>query len=484
MFKKSTFSLSFLIICLNIFSTEFLFMNDLNSKEDNSAIRLYLNNDKGDSIQIACFLDDVVGPYMWVDLNDKSKGITSWVYRVNGGPKASFKTSGQMVSNFAFVEDFLQNLETMETLSIRKDKSISEIKFANPKNKENLTKFFEAAKGLDSCQARTLADEAREIKEKAAAEAERKRMAAEAEAERKRVAAEKARKEAEAKERRAQQEKQRYADFKADLTEIFANNYVLELKTQQKYQSNRTDTLMDGICWGTTLYQVIRNEDKTDYVDWKEIKSDQTNYSPVPNKFNGLWGLVLEAQHTTNKESITFKALVDDKPHKDSWNSGRERKSGIYENNHCIELNQIRKSYGYSDLNTAKYKNVVSKIGELTDSSANSYWDRVSVLNIKEVASLFDKLEFEIAIVGFRVEPRFISIYDDFLKKWGESEFIEIHDKKSIQDFVVTFKNGDKYVNQTNLKIRFNLKNLSEADGLFSFDERFYDWSAWGLNFQ
>ena len=60
----------------------------------------------------------------------------------------------------------------------------------------------------------------------------------------------------------------------------------------------------------------------------------------------------------------------------------------------------------------------------------------------------------------------------------------EIHDKKSIQDFVVTFKNGDKYVNQTNLKIRFNLKNLSEADGLFSFDERFYDWSAWGLNFQ
>ena len=153
MFNKSIFLFSFLLICLKIFSTEFLFMNDLNSKKDNSAIRLYLNNDTGDSIQVACFLDDAVGPYMWVDLNEKSKGTASWVYRVNGGPKASFTTSGQMVNNFDFVEDFLQRLETMETLTIRKDKSISESKFANPKNKENLTKFFEAAKDLDSCQA-------------------------------------------------------------------------------------------------------------------------------------------------------------------------------------------------------------------------------------------------------------------------------------------------------------------------------------------
>ena len=60
------------------------------------------------------------------------------MYRVNGGPKASFTTSGQMVNNSDFVEDFLHRLETMETLTIRKDKSISESKFANPKNKENM----------------------------------------------------------------------------------------------------------------------------------------------------------------------------------------------------------------------------------------------------------------------------------------------------------------------------------------------------------
>ena len=466
MFKKSTFSLSFLIICLNIFSTEFLFMNDLNSKEDNSAIRLYLNNDKGDSIQIACFLDDVVGPYMWVDLNDKSKGITSWVYRVNGGPKASFKTSGQMVNNFAFVEDFLQNLETMETLSIRKDKSISEIKFANPKNKENLTKFFEAAKGLDSCQARTLADEAREIKEKAAAEAERKRVAAEAEAERKRVAAEKARKEAEAIERRAQQEKQRYADFQADLAEIINTNYILVFKTEQKYVQKRMDDLRDGICWGTELYQVKWNEDETNFVEWKVIKSDQNDYEPVPNRWVGFWELDLKAQHTTNTESITLEAKYDEKPL--SWN---EANSSVYESNHCIELDQIRSSYAYSDLNTAKYKNVVSKIGQ--------QGTRGLRLNIEEVASLFDELEFEIKIAGFRVEPRFISIFDDFLKKWGESEFIQIYDRKSLQDFGVEFFNNSRYPQRVAVKLKFSIDAASVLKGNIFFEDRHYDWSDW-----
>ena len=468
MFKKSTFSLSFLIICLNIFSTEFLFTNDLNSKEDNSAIRLYLNNDKGDSIQIACYLDYVVGPEMWVDLNDKSKGITSWVYRVNGGPKASFKTSGQMVNNYAFVEDFLQNLETMETLSIRKDKSISEIKFANPKNKENLTKFFEAAKGLDSCQARTLADEAREIKEKAAAEAERKRVAAEAEAERKRVAAEKARKEAEAKERRAQQEKQRYADFQADLAEIINNNYLLAFKAEQKYIGQNTDDLRDSICWGTELYQVVWNEDKTKFVEWKIIESDQKlHYGPIPNRYLGFWTLALKAQHTTNRESISFEAKNYDK----YWEKAN---SLVYENIHCIELDQVRKSYTYSDLNTAKYKNVVSKIGEQASRSmdANSY-RRSSRLNIKEVVTLFDELEFEILISGFRVEPRFISIFDDFLKKWGESEFISILDRKSLQDFDVQFRNNKA------LKLKFSLVDATTLKGTIYFDDRHYDWSAW-----
>jgi hypothetical protein len=226
------------------------------------------------------------------------------------------------------------------------------------------------------------------------------------------------------------------------------------------------DDLQDGICWGTELYQVTWNEDETNFVEWKVIKSDQKNYQPVPNRWVGFWDLDLKAQHTTNSESITFEAKYDEKPI--TWN---EANSSVYESNHCIELDQIRSSYAYSDLNTAKYKNVVSKIGE--------QGARGSRLNIEEVASLFDELEFEIKIAGFRVEPRFISIFDDFLKKWGESEFIQIYDRKSLQDFGVEFFNNGRYPQRVAVKLKFSIDAASVLKGNIFFEDRHYDWSDW-----
>ena len=73
----------------------------------------------------------------------------------------------------------------------------------------------------------------------------------------------------------------------------------------------------------------------------------------------------------------------------------------------------------------------------------------------------------------------FISIFDDFLKKWGESEFIQIYDRKSLQDFGVEFFNNSRYPQRVAVKLKFSIDAASVLKGNIFFEDRHYDWSDW-----
>ena len=96
-------------------------------------------------------------------------------------------------------------------------------------------------------------------------------------------------------------------------------------------------------------------------------------------------------------------------------------------------LSEIRSSYDFDDFKTEEYQNVRSIIkDEWSWSPRNSY-------DPAEVAS-FNKLSFTLVIGGFKVDEQFEKLGNGFYQKWGESEFIEKLDGRSITDRTIWFK--------------------------------------------
>ena len=465
MFKQLIFSFFTLLFCLHINSTEFRFASELDSKTGINTVRLFLSNDTNDTIQISCnSSNEIEGPYISIDLNEKPQEVSTMFYRVNQGPIEYFMSfqENDLISiypadDFAWIEDFLQSLETVEILTMGRTKSLREAKFKNPKNRENLTKFFEAAKNLDSCRIRTSEDEVKESQQMAKAEAEKKR-----------IEAERSKKEAETKEKKAQDQANLYAEFRSDISRIIKKHYALELgnanqELYSRFINEWTKEMDDGICWGTGLYQFALNKDEASYDSLKEIKSEHNGADAYWYFNEGLWSLSLNVDHITNNETVTLKAMSEEKQF-------YAQDDLDYESQHCINLDLVRRSYGFDDLDSAEFKNVASKIGE-------QYIQR-SRFDIKEVASLFNKLEFEVKIAGFDIDPQFNNLSNGFYEKWGKSEYIKIVQGSSIRERKLKFLNSEGKL--TPIKLNFIIDPYDyEISGTIRFEDNDFDWSAW-----
>ena len=143
-----------------------------------------------------------------------------------------------------------------------------------------------------------------------------------------------------------------------------------------------------------------------------------------------------------------------------------------FESYYCADLSEIRSSYDFDDFKTEEYQNVRSIIkDEWSWSPRNSY-------DPAEVASFFNKLSFTLVIGGFKVDEQFEKLSNGFYQKWGESEFIEKLDGRSITDRTIWFKN--KSGGNVPIVLKFSLDPYTyDVAGAIRFDEEDFDWSLW-----
>ena len=467
MISKFFKSLALLLTSLAALSSEFRFQNEYDPETGEGHVRLFLINDTGDFIGFSCTPSNTWdGPYVWFSLKEKINNNSNlkMFYKVDSQTKESFEawkvddylllTRDGEYSNiqFQWIEDFLQSLQGFETLTLGRSKSIREAKFKSPQKKENLIKFLEQAKNIDSCYVRSIEQEFKENKAKAEAEAERKRREAEAEAERKR-------REAEAEKIQAK----RYADFQTDVSKIFINNYLLTFDKPTQRTSYRS--YRDGMCWDAGLYEYTLNENNTDFVHLKEIDysrygfnedRDYYSYGYLDSNYfsSGLWHLVIKAEIPTNKGKRTVEIAS-------GWQN-----EGSY---HCLDMDDIRKNYTFDDLSSSEYKNMASIIGE--EGTSRSF-------NVQRAASLISGLNFTLFVGGFSVDSEFEKLSKGFYEKWGKSEFIQIKQGSNIRDRTIYFFNRSG--KPAPIKITWNFNPYSyEVEGSIGFEDQDFDWSAW-----
>ena len=191
--------LSVLLLSFQLLSEEFTFFNsyDAETNEGVVGLRLFGKNDK--FIGLNCSpVDNFDGPIFWFSLGQSVESSilgTSMFYKFDSKEKVVFsvwplEVDGKVyltlidakgvygTQEFLWIEDFMQELQSAETLTVGLTKSISETKFSNISGREDLEKFFEVASTIDSCYLRTAEEEARQIRVAAEAEAERKRQEA------------------------------------------------------------------------------------------------------------------------------------------------------------------------------------------------------------------------------------------------------------------------------------------------------------------
>ena len=491
--------LSILLLSFQLLSDEFTYFNDYDAETDEGAagLRLFGKNDK--FVGLNCSpVDNFDGPIFWFSLgqnvessvwgssmfykfDDNEKVIFSvWPLEVNGEVYLTLVDTNEGdygTQEFLWIENFVQELQNAETLTVGLTKSISETKFSNISGRENLEKFFEIASTIDSCYLRTAEEEARQIRVAAKAEAERKRQEAAAAAEKERQEAERKRIAAEAEAERKRQEAERYAEFRSDLSQIIQDNYLLFFgQPSQELSRYYSDEKEDGLCWGTELYEFILNEEEDEYVyasviDSADFVENTQNYSNQTYRYfnasysygkNPLWMLQINADSPLEKfrsSLILAKTYYD------------HREESEFESYYCADLSQIRARYSFDDLKTEEYQNVKSIIGEEW-SRRNSNYDPV------KVASLFNKLSFTVKIGGFKVNDEFEQLSNGFYKKWGESEFIEKVSGRAITDLTILFKS--KSGSKTPIVLNFSLDPYTyDVAGAIRFDEEDFDWTLW-----
>ena len=147
-------------------------------------------------------------------------------------------------------------------------------------------------------------------------------------------------------------------------------------------------------------------------------------------------------------------------------------KGSEFESYYCADLSEIRSSYDFDDFKTEEYQNVRSIIkDEWSWNPKNSY-------DPAEVASFFKKLSFTLVIGGFKVDEQFEKLSNGFYQKWGESEFIEKLDGRSITDRTIWFKN--KSGGNVPIVLKFSLDPYNyDVAGAIRFDAEDFDWSLW-----
>ena len=466
--------LSVLLLSFQLLSEEFTFFNsyDAETNEGVVGLRLFGKNDK--FIGLNCSpVDNFDGPIFWFSLGQSVESSilgTSMFYKFDSKEKVVFsvwplEVDGKVyltlidanegdygTQEFLWIEDFMQELQSAETLTVGLTKSISETKFSNISGREDLEKFFEVASTIDSCYLRTAEEEARQIRVAAEAEAERKRQEAAA-------AAEKARK-----------AEERYAEFRSDLSQIIKDNYLLffgqpiqEVRNDSYSTYNRSRE--DGLCWGAELYQFILNEEGNEYESAFVLPSESFNrrgnsFSKNYNEPN-FWALQMSASMSLEK----FTSMTLDY---NRYNG----EGSEFESYYCADLSEIRSSYDYDDFKTEEYQNVRSIIkDEWSWNPKNSY-------DPAEVASFFKKLSFTLVIGGFKVDEQFEKLSNGFYQKWGESEFIEKLDGRSITDRTIWFKN--KSGGNVPIVLKFSLDPYNyDVAGAIRFDAEDFDWSLW-----
>ena len=451
--------LSVLILSFQLLSEEFTFFNSYDAETDEGVVglRLFGKNDK--FIGLNCSPgDNFDGPLLWFSLGQSVKSSSlgaSMFYKFDNKEKVIFsvwplEVDGEIyltlvdtnesdygTQEFLWIEDFMQELQKAETLTVGLTKSISETKFRNISGREDLEKFFEVVSTIDSCYLRTAEEEARQI-----------RVAAEFEAE------------------KARKAEERYAEFRSDISQIIKDHYLLFFSQpkQEQYSWGYKD---DGLCWGAELYQFIVNEEGDAYESANVLPS-LTSFPADSNEYNyfnrdrnnqSVWALRMNA--SLSLEKFTSMTLGS----KNSTNGPDKEFEGYY----CADLSGIRSSYGFDDLKTEEYQNVTSII---YDEWSSQTYDPV------KVASLFNKLSFIIKIGAFRVDDQFEKLSNGFYQKWGESEFIDIRDGRSITDRKIWFKN--KSGRLTPIVLEFSLDPYTyDVAGSIRFDEEDFDWSLW-----
>ena len=492
--------LSVLLLSFQLLSDEFTYFNNYDAETDEGAagLRLFSKNDK--FIGLNCSpAGNFDGPIFWFSLGQNvgsSLERTSMFYKFDNNERVVFsawplEVDGEVfltlvdtnkidygTREFRWIEDFMQQLQSAETLTVGLIKSISETKFSNISGKENLEKFFEVASTIDSCYLRTAEEKARQIKVAAEAEAERKRQEAAAAAKKARQEAERKKREAAAAAKRAKEKAARYAEFRSDLTQIIKDHYLLFFAqpSQEIENTYYSPDKEDGLCWGTELYEFMFNEEGNEYEYAVVIPSSNfqlnTNdryyyqYEYFDRGYNnqGLWMLQMNASSPLEKfkSPMTLKRIDYDRRDGDEFE----------ESYHCAELYKIRNSYGFDDLKTEEYQNVKLIIGEEWSSYSPYNYDPV------KVSSLFNKLSFTLKIGGFKVNDEFEKLSNGFYQKWGESEFIEKMGGSSITDRTIWFKNKNGIKTPLVLKFSFDPYTYDVA-GAIRFDEEDFDWSLW-----
>ena len=477
MYSKCIRLLSVLLLSFQLLSDEFSFFNSYDAETDEGAVglRLFGKNDK--FIGLNCSpVDNFDGPIFWFSLGQSVESSlfgTSMFYKFDNKEKVVFSVwpleiDGKVyltlvdtdegdygTQEFLWIEDFMQELESADTLTVGLTKSISETKFSNISGREDLEKFFDIASTIDSCYLRTTEEEARQIRVAAEAEAERKRQEAAA-------AAEKARK-----------EEERYAEFRSDVSQIIKDNFLLFFgqpiqEVENYYYSTYKRNREDGLCWGAELYQFILNEEGNEYESASVLPSESFNRRGAGyNSFNktsnepNFWALQISA--SMSLEKFTSMTLRYNK-----YNG----EDSEFESYYCADLSEIRSSYDFDDFKTEEYQNVRSIIkDEWSWSPRNSY-------DPAEVASFFNKLSFTLVIGGFKVDEQFEKLSNGFYQKWGESEFIEKLDGRSITDRTIWFKK--KSGGSVPIVLKFSLDPYTyDVAGAIRFDEEDFDWSLW-----
>ena len=468
--------LSVLLLSLQLLSDEFTYFNTQDSEPDGIAgLRLFGKNDK--FIALNCSpVDNFDGPVLFFSLGQSVKssfaGI-SMFYKFDDGEKVNFPVwpyqsddkeylvlvdfdkDEYSSDEFYWIEDFMQGLESAETLTVGLTKSISETKFSNISGRANLEKFFDVASTIDSCYLRTAEEEARQIRVAAEAEAERKRQEAAAAAE------------------KARQEEERYAEFRSDVSQIIKDNYLLFIgqpiqEVRDNFYSTYKRDREDGLCWGAELYQFILNEEGNEYESASVLPSESFNrrgagYNSFNKTYNepNFWALQISA--SMSLEKFTSMTL--------NYNEYNGEDSE-FESYYCANLSEIRSSYDFDDFKTEEHQNVRSIIkDEWSWSPRNSY-------DPAEVASFFNKLSFTLIIGGFKVDEQFEKLSNGFYQKWGESEFIEKLDGRSITDRTIWFKK--KSGGSVPIVLKFSLDPYTyDVAGAIRFDEEDFDWSLW-----
>lgn len=420
-----------LLLSLNLYPSEFQYF------ENNGLIGLNLTNQTGDRLGITCDASGSYdGPYFLLSLKEEIKGNYTGVnvlYSFGQDSASSIKTwandgilwlAEEGVSygdeEFEWIENFMQNLEQARTLTIGREKSIREAKFAISQNKEDLYKFFKEAEKIDTCNIRSASEELRQIQAQAEAETEK-----------------------------AKQRQTRYEDFKSDVAKIIKENYSLEFRKPYQPISDSGKYVQEMICWGLALY-------RNDY------KLPLNAYG-----FNDTWAV--EDFNPYYRES------------EDQWwyMGYSERVAGYSEyfsedfNSFCVNFSQLTDLYDFDDLNSPEYLKLMSAL----EKWPVDYWHD-QLKDFAKVADLFHGLDFTLTISSFQIDELFLRVSNGFYEKWNNSEFIKIIDGESINDRKVEFYN----LNGEEVDIKLFLKSEPydpDFEGTINFGDEAFDWTAW-----